>query len=401
MFIYCSVSLSEIIMLAENGFLHELEKQLKQSPKPEMKDIEKAMLAAIRNSNDDCVSLLVVAGARRLDCALELAIQLERIEVIATLLLFKAAITGDTASIRSLLSEPLETVGVPWYMLKVHEILSQKCIMLSYQIEVSIFEKKYEATKELLLNTGVNMGRQQVDWSEQNLTVLDPSWIYSIASWVVSLKLVGNHLRMLSSEMFSATQLTSLDLSQNLLETVSADLFALPNLTQLSLSHNKLKEIPETSNWSASLLLLDLSENLLCNLPQGMRYSKIENLNLNRNQFTVVPRCLCCIHSLTSLDLSQMLISSFSKQKEHPSTTVSNIINITNLPNGGVLCGYAQIGGILRPQFHSTKPCNHVKLVLLCHSDIVKIMMLSELKPHFNHSQLLPNQALPEIDLFQ
>ena len=49
---------------------------------------------------------------------------------------------------------------------------------------------------------------------------------------------------------------------------------------------------------------------------------------------------------------------------------------------------------------HSSKPCNHVKLMLLCHSDMVKTVMLSRLKPHFNLPQL-PNQPLPEIDLFQ
>ena len=370
-------------MLAEKGFLCELEKRLKQSPKPVMRDIEEAMLAAIRNSNDDCIPLLVVAGARSLDCALCLAIQLERIKAIAILLLCKAAITGDRATIRSLLlSEPLETVSAPWYVPSVHEIFSQKCINMSYPIEVSIFEKKYEATKELLLSMDIDMGLKQVDWSELNLTILDPSWIYSIAPWVVSLKLVRNHLRMLPSEIFNATQLTSLDLSQNILEIVPIDLFSLPNLKYLSLGHNRLNEIPETSNWSASLLSLDLSENLLSTLPQGIRYSNIETLNLSRNQFKVVPKCLCCIRTLTSLDLSQMQIS-------------------PHLPNGGVLHSHGRVREIFRAQACSDKPCNHIKLVLLCHSDLAKKMMLSRLKPNFNQSQLLPNQALPEIDLFQ
>ena len=71
--------------------------------------------------------------------------------------------------------------------------------------------------------------------------------------------------------------------------------------------------------------------------------------------------------------------------------------NITDLPNGG---GVLRVGirGILRAQAHSNSPCNHVKLILLCHSDNVKTVILSKLKPRF---KLVPNQPLPEIDVFQ
>ena len=393
----------EIVTLAEKGALKELEKRLKQSPKPEMRDIEEAMLTAIQNGNDGCIPLLIVAGARRLDCALYLAIQLERIKAIAILLLCRATIAGDTATVRLLLSEPPESNNISWYMPKVHKILSQGNIMMSYPIAVSIFEQNYEATKELLLRTDLDMGRKQVDWSKLKLTILHSSWIYSIAPWVVSLKLINNHLRRLPSEMFTATQLRRLDLSQNLLENVSADLFALPNLEYLSLSHNRLNEIPETSNWSASLLSLDLSENLLSTLPQGIQHSSIEILNLSRNQFTVVPKCLCRICTLTSLDLSYMPISTLPREMENldhlVNLNISNA-NISDLPNGGgVLRG--GVRGIFRSRTRSNKSCNHVKLVLLCHSDIVKVIMLSRLKPHFNSSQLVPNYPLPEIDVFR
>ena len=78
---------------------------------------------------------------------------------------------------------------------------------------------------------------------------------------------------------------------------------------------------------------------------------------------------------------------------------VSNT-NITDLPNGeGVLRG--EMKGIFKVPIHSNKPCKHVKLLLLCHSDVIKTMLLSRLKPHFNSSQLPPNYPLPEIDVFQ
>jgi serine/threonine protein kinase len=98
-----------------------------------------------------------------------------------------------------------------------------------------------------------------------------------------------------------------------------------------------------------------------------------------------------------------MPISSLPKEMEHldhlVNLDVSNA-NISDLPNGGgVFRG--GIRGIFRAQASSNKPCNHIKLMLICPSDIVKTVMLSKLKPQFNSSQQVPNGSLPEIDIFQ
>ncbi len=392
-------SLPEIILHSARGEIHPLEKKLhSKQGKPETKDIEEALLVAILNSHDFCIPSLVVAGARRLDCALYLAIQLEHVKSIAILLLCKATITGDCAVIKSLLSEPPDVENAPWYMDKVHTILSQGVIKMSYPIAVSIIEKNYEATKELLLRTDLDMHRKQVDWSKLKLTLLHPSWMYSISPWVVTLKLINNHLRRLPMELFAATQLRRLDLSQNLLETVQANIFALPNLEYLSLAHNRLKEIPETSAWSQTLLSLDLAENFLTTLPQGIQNSSIEILNLSKNQFTSIPKCLCRIMTLTSLDLSSTQITSFPPEMQHldhlVNLNVSNA-NIHDLPGGGgVLRGAMK--GIFKARARSSKTSNYIKLVLICNSDRVKGAMLSRLKPH-----CVNTEPLPEFDQFQ
>ena len=363
------------------GDVRMLEKRLNAGPKPELRDIEEALLTAIQSGHDDCTPPLIVAGARRLDCALYLAIQLERVKAIAILLLCKATITGDCQSIRSLLSEPPDCDNMPWYMNTVHDFLSQGELKMSYPIAVSIMEKNYEATKELLLKTDHDMRRKQVDWSKLKLTLLHPSWVYSIAPWVVTLKLVNNHLRKLPNELFTATQLRRLELSHNLLEIIPAPIFALPNLEYLTLSHNRLKEIPNTFNWSPSLLSLDLSENELQTLPPGIQESSVEILNLSKNQFSTVPKCLCRIRTLTSLDLSSMPITSLPKEMENLEHLVNlNVTNanISDLPGGGILRG--GIRGIFRARARSNKPCNYVKLIVLCHSDNAKMMMYSRLK---------------------
>ncbi len=389
----------EIILLSGNGDIRQLENKLhSKHGRPDTKDIEEALLVAIQNGHDFCIPSLVVAGARRLDCALYLAIQLERVNSIAILLLCKATITGDCAVIRSLLSEPPESDNAPWYMVKVHSVLSRGAIKMSYPIAVSIIEKNYEATKELLLRTDLDMRRKQVDWSKLKLTLLHPSWVYSIAPWVVSLKLVNNHLRKIPVELFRATQLRRLDLSQNLLEIVPIETFALPNLEYLNLSQNRIKEITDTNHWTSSLLSLDLGSNLLTTLPPGIQNSAIEILNISKNHFTMIPKCLCRITTLTSLDLSSTQITSFPPEMQHLEHLVNlnvNNANINDFPGGTAIIRGA-VKGVFKARARSSKTSNHIKLVLLCNSDRVKSAMLSRLKPHFNSSE-----KLPEFDQFQ
>jgi len=391
----------EIIQHTAQGEIHLLEKKLhNKAYKPDTKDIEECLLVAIQNGHDYCIPSLVVAGARRLDCALYLAIQLERVKAIAILLLCKATITGDCAIIKSLLSEPPESENAPWYMVKVHNILSQGpgVIKMSYPIAVSIIERNYEATKELLLRTDLDMSRKVVDWSKLKLTLLHPSWVYSIAPWVVNLKLVNNHLRKLPSELFSATQLRRLNLSQNLLDTVPGEIFALPNLDYLCLAQNRIKDLPETEVWSQSLLSLDVAENLLTTLPQGIQNSCIEILNLSKNSFTAIPKCVCRITTLTSLDISSTPITSLPSEMQHLDHLVNlnaSNVHISDLPGGGrVLRGYVK--GIFKAHARISKVSPHVKLMLLCNSDRVKSAVLSRLKPHFSHLE-----QLPEFERFQ
>ena len=377
-----------------------LEKRLNLSPKTfEFPDLEEALLTAIRNGHDDAVPLLIVSGARRLDCALYLAIQLERVKSIAMLLLCKATITGNCQSIRSLLYEPPDCDNMPWYMKDVHTYMADmhNTKKMSHPIAVSIMEKNYEATKELLLKTDLDMRRKQVDWSKLKLTLLHSSWMYSIAPWVVTLKLINNHLRKLPDELFTASQLRRLDLSFNLLTTIQAAVFGMPNLEYLNLSHNQLKELPDTDNWSPQLLTINLTKNNLQSLPAGIQHSAIEILNLSENQFTNIPRCLCRIKSLTSLDLSHMSISSFPKEMENldklVNLNVSNA-NIKDLPGGGVLP--SKIRGFFKARARSSKPCNFVKVVILCQSDIAKEVMTSRLRGAGTSTT-----SIPDIGIFQ
>ena len=389
---------AEVIQLASvSGDLKALETHLQSCRDFVTRDIEEALLTAILVGNEGAIAQLVLSGARRLDCALHLAIQQERIKTIAILLLCKATIKNDTQTIRSLLAEPPEQGNVPWYMLDVHKALSNGCISMSYPIAVSIMEGKYDATRELLLRT-VSMNRKTVDWARFKLTVLHPSWVYPIAPWVVSLKLQNNNLPSLPSELFTATQLRKLDLSHNLLKAVQAEMFSLPCLEVLSLSHNSIRELPETSEWTSTLLSLDLSHNQLQNLPTGMQHSSLEVLNLSSNTaLAILPKCVCKIRSLTTLNLSDTAITSLPeemKDLEHLVNLTGLGPHITELPGGNKLGGQ-YLAGLFKARARSSKPCYHIKLVILCHSESSKVMLFSHLK--LGNAQLASNPASFEL----
>lgn len=389
----------EVIHLASvTGELKTLEGHLQSCRDFVTRDIEEALLTAILVGNESAIAQLVLSGARRLDCALHLAIQQERIKAIAILLLCKATIKNDTQTIRSLLAEPPEQGNVPWYMQDVHKALSNGCVNMSYPIAVSIMEGKYDATRELLLKT-VSMNHKSVDWSRFKLTVLHHSWIYPIAPWVVSLKLLNNNLKSIPPELFTATQLRKLDLSHNQLSTVQAEMFSLPCLESLNLSHNTIRELPEISNWASTLLSLDLSHNQLQSLPAGMQHASLEVLNLSNNAgLTILPKCVCKIRSLTTLNLTATAIASLPeemKDLEHLVNLAGLSPHITDLPGGHRIGGQALVG-LFKARARSSKPCYHVKLVVLCHSESSKVMIFNYLK--YGNAQSISSPA--SIELF-
>ena len=316
------------------------------------------------------------------------------------LLLCKATITGDCQAIRSLLSEPASTDNSPWYMSDVHQLLSQGTVKMYCPIAVSIMVRNFDATRELLLCTDLDMRRKQVDWSRLKLTVLHPSWIYSIVPWVVNLKLGNNHLRKIPQEFLQAAQLRRLDLSSNLLEVITVDLFSLPNLEWLNLSQNKLKELPELINWSPSLINLDLSHNHLTTLPSSIQNSMLEILQLSHNKFTVVPKCLCRIRSLTTLDLSYMPITSLPREMDMldklANLNVTNS-NINDFPTGTPPSGPRLVRAFVKSRARSNKPCNIMKLVVMCNSSVGKHVMFSRLR----QITCPPGSHLPEMNFFQ
>ncbi len=316
------------------------------------------------------------------------------------LLLCKGTICGDCHGIRSLLSEPPNAENAPWYMSDVHDLLVQGAVKMHCPIAVSIMVRNYDATKELLLHTDLDMKRKTVDWSGLKFTILHESWIYSIAPWVVNLKLGNNGLRNIPSHFLDARQLRRLDLSRNFLENLSVDLFSLQNIESLNLSHNKLKELSDSTVWSSSLINLDLSHNCLTTLPSGIQNSMLEVLQLSHNKFTNVPKCVCRIHTLTTLDLSYMPITSLPGEMEYldklANLNVANC-NISDIHGNNPQFGVRAIRALIKSRSRSSRPCNHIKMVILCNSSIGMTVMYSRLRQTLSP----PSLHLHDMEMFQ
>lgn len=376
----------------------------------ESRDITEALLAAVRYNLVSAISLLIMGGAQLLpsslswlnasiESALALAIQQENVKAIACLLLCKASINKNEAqTICSLLCEPpQEGSHVPWYIVEVFKLLASGKMKMDYQIAISILAKNYEATLELLLQTEVDLKRRQVNWGGRKLTLLHSSWIYTIAPWVVGLKLNNNHIKSLPKELFDASQLRRLDLSENILPKIPEQLFGLQSLEYLNLSQNKITDLPPVTKWSPMLQFLDLSSNQLTSLPVSIQHSHIETLNLSKNQFRMVPKCICRMQTLTSLDISSMPgISNLPKEMGQLPNLVTLNLNEAQISDFPSMLLRGGISGHFRARARASKPCSNIRVVVLGNSEHGREYLYQRLK-HSGGSGLF--QSLEKVDM--
>ena len=163
--------------------------------------------------------------------------------------------------------------------------------------------------EELLLITNIYFKAGNVGWSSLNLTELDIKWIKNLPRQMVikQLDLSQNQLTTLPISIAShLRKCTKLDLHHNNVTNIPLFILQLPLLKDLNLSHNKLSELPNIS-WSASLIQLNFSYNELNILPDKateLCAESMEVLRLEHNRLSKVPKCVCFLRNLNTLDLS-------------------------------------------------------------------------------------------------
>ncbi|CAK8693282.1 leucine-rich repeat-containing protein 57-like [Clavelina lepadiformis] len=134
----------------------------------------------------------------------------------------------------------------------------------------------------------------------KNLRMLDvsnnkiPSLPESIGNFSIlkSLNLNHNRLQVLCPGLSKLKKLETLTISNNRLVQLPPDIHHCAALRTLVLSGNKLKTFPSQLSRLKHLDMLDLSQNSLSGLPENFQGLHVVELNLNRNQISVLPPSL-------------------------------------------------------------------------------------------------------------
>ncbi|KAK3746523.1 hypothetical protein QZH41_016736 [Actinostola sp. cb2023] len=132
----------------------------------------------------------------------------------------------------------------------------------------------------------------EVNWNSLELTCLHHQVLNGMS-----------HRRQFSAKVLQWGSITRIDLRRNNLTQVPSMIFQLPLLSNLLLSNNKLKDLPELRWVSESLNHLYLSHNALKSLPMTFSWSNLRTLKLDGNGFTEVPRCVCELSALETLNI--------------------------------------------------------------------------------------------------
>ena len=183
-------------------------------------------------------------------------------------------------------------------------IANKEVFPTAVPLELALQRRRKEAAEIILLNTGCDRQRRQVDWGNLAMGEIEPAWLENI-KWVETILLVSNFLQRVPDNIHILDKLSCLDLSKNQLKTIPVCLLEMPGLCNLWLSENKIAELPgKQCNWSSSLKTLDLNDNVLQTLPKSMAKAKLTSLHVARNNLYYLPPWIEQMASLQLLDVS-------------------------------------------------------------------------------------------------
>ena len=164
--------------------------------------------------------------------------------------------------------------------------------------------------------------------------------------------------------------MVELDLQSNGLADIPCSILELPRLVNLNLSNNCLTSLPDLPpKWSSERADLDNSYIRITNTPGKPFAPSILTLNLADNDFHVVPQCICHMHTLMSLDLSNnknitSLPLKMGNLRELKTLSLSGLKNLKDPPKNfhrePIRCIQ-----YLRGKLMSTKAFYRMKMVVL------------------------------------
>jgi Leucine-rich repeat (LRR) protein len=219
---------------------------------------------------------------------------------------------------------------------KIAELLSQmrikdpECIELSYnQINESLILPKSFLSSTIVNITKLKISHNQLtklpiflqetrhlkelDLSHNRIDFLDGDIVLCLTKTIQELKLQGNNIESIPSEIGQCVKLERLilgdDLSGNHLIEANVELGRLTSLIELRLSRNRLRSIPDEILRLPNLQWLDISHNTIKSLPKISISLSIRTLNCSDNQIKGIPRYLLkWLDTLEILDMTKNCI---------------------------------------------------------------------------------------------
>lgn len=116
-------------------------------------------------------------------------------------------------------------------------------------------------------------------------------------------------LAWLPGELAQLKKLDSLNMSFNSLSTFPDSFVNFKALKTVNISHNKLKEFPLFLCQLTQVNFVDLSDNEIQIIPTGIEVISAVEINLNRNQISVIPESISNCRNLKVLRLEENCIS--------------------------------------------------------------------------------------------
>ena len=256
---------------------------------------------------------------------------------------------------------------------------------VEFLVKLAIKWKKPRRIIHMLMSTpNINPDIGHIGWSNLNLAKSDIEWIQYLPQKkpIKQLILSQNHLSVLPISIANhLRECTKLDLCQNNITDVPSSVLELPLIKELNLSSNEISVLPDVC-WSASLNKLNLSKNKLKTLPDcatELCADFMKVLQLGHNQFEKVPKCVCLLHSLITLDISynklSFLPADISQFKELKKLILCGL-HLNDPPQHICNKSLKSCMSYLKAEYLKRSKCYHMKLLLVGNSSVGKTTLV-------------------------
>ncbi len=292
--------------LQEKARLSDVVRQLHQHK------LNSALLLASNKGYYKMVCELVDAGACNFDECIKGSQHPNHI--IAFLRLCQAAYEDDRTAVQLLLEQDeVQIARHPRYpsLTTYHQILKPLLdngkLSVASPIRVAMRAGHVLAAGNILLRAAKHPSSGLVDWHGLGLESIPAAWLKVLEYPNLQfLSLSFNKLKQVPLEICKFQRLTKLQMSNNAITFVPSEVFQLPNIEHLDLSYNTIALLPEALLTQVSPVLAELylSNNKLASFPGYFEDSSLRELDLSCNLLREVPKSVCKLRQLHSLNLS-------------------------------------------------------------------------------------------------